>query len=114
MLRRISQCVMPRTDCSQGGWWITDDTGFPKKSRHSPGVTRQYCGMLGNKDNCQMAVSSRLQAIRAACPWPDSCTCPRTGRPTLNAAPRRVYQRMSASPHGHRSPSSNCARCSLR
>jgi SRSO17 transposase len=47
-------------DMSTGGFWIIDDTGFPKKGIHSAGVTRQYCGMLGKQDNCQVAVSVSL------------------------------------------------------
>ena len=39
---------------------VVDDTGFPKKGRHSVGVQRQYSGTLGGKDNCQVATSLHL------------------------------------------------------
>ena len=68
MLRRIAQWVIPKMDFSQGGWWIIDDTGFPKKGRHSVGVTRQYCGMLGKQDNCQVAVSLSLSCNQGSLP----------------------------------------------
>lgn len=60
MLRRVAQWVVPAMDFSNGGWWVVDDTGFPKQGTHSVGVTRQYCGMLGKQDNCQVAVSVSL------------------------------------------------------
>jgi SRSO17 transposase len=48
--------------------WIIDDTGFPKKGRHSVGVTRQYCGQLGKQDNCQVAVTLSLANHESSLP----------------------------------------------
>lgn len=42
------------------GAWAVDDTAMPKKGTHSVGVARQYCGVLGKQDNCQVAVSVSL------------------------------------------------------
>ena len=48
--------------------WIVDDTGFPKKGKHSVGVARQYCGQLGKQDNCQVAVSLSVANDQASLP----------------------------------------------
>lgn len=68
LLRRVCQWVVPKMDFTAGGWWIIDDTGFPKKGRHSVGVARQYCGMLGKQDNCQVAVSVSLASDQGSVP----------------------------------------------
>ena len=48
--------------------WVVDDTGMPKKGRHSVGVARQYCGVLGKQDNCQVAVSVSVAHEQASLP----------------------------------------------
>lgn len=93
ILRRMSQWVVPKMDLSGGGFWIIDDTGFPKQGKHSVGVARQYCGMLGKQDNCQVAVSISLATEQASVPvtyqlylpkeWAqDSKRCRKAGVPT--------------------------------
>lgn len=68
MLRRVAQWVVPAMDFGGGAWWIVDDTGFPKQGQHSVGVARQYCGMLGKQDNCQVAVSVSLACQAGSLP----------------------------------------------
>jgi SRSO17 transposase len=76
MRQRLQQCVsisdwsdrelLGRLACKLDGElpgveaFVLDDTGHPKKGRHSVGVARQYSGTLGRTDNCQVAVSLHL------------------------------------------------------
>jgi len=48
--------------------WIVDDTGFPKKGKHSVGVARQYCGQVGKQENCRVAVSLSVATWNSSLP----------------------------------------------
>jgi SRSO17 transposase len=50
------------------GAWVIDDTGMPKKGSHSVGVGRQYCGVLGKQENCQVVVAVSLVNATASVP----------------------------------------------
>jgi SRSO17 transposase len=69
VLAKISELVLPAiTQHGPLEVWIIDDTGLPKKGRHSVGVKPQYCGQLGKEANCQVAVSLSIANHFASLP----------------------------------------------
>ena len=68
IMGRVRDWVLPTLGIETGCYWIIDDTGFPKKGKHSVGVARQYCGQLGKQDNCQVAVSLSLASVQGSLP----------------------------------------------
>jgi SRSO17 transposase len=70
VLSKVQEMVLPVIERCGGPIeaWIIDDTGFPKKGKHSVGVARQYCGQLGKQDNCQIAVSLSVANHEASLP----------------------------------------------
>jgi SRSO17 transposase len=69
VLAKVCEMVLPAIErAGPIEAWIIDDTGFPKKGKHSVGVARQYCGQLGKQDNCQAAVSLSIANRHASLP----------------------------------------------
>ena len=66
VLAKIRETVLPGIGAIEAS--IIDDTGFPKKGKHSVGVARQYCGQLGKQDNCQTVVSLSVANRHASLP----------------------------------------------
>ncbi len=69
MLRQVRDYVLPAMQ-KKGPVtaWIVDETGLVKKGNHSVGVARQYCGRVGKKDNCQVAVSLSVATATGSLP----------------------------------------------
>jgi SRSO17 transposase len=69
VLSAVTDRVLPKLiEADDAVHWIVDDTGFPKKGRHSVGVARQYCGQTGKQDNCRVAVSLSIASERGSLP----------------------------------------------
>jgi SRSO17 transposase len=69
VMERIRAYAVPKIEVHGAiSAWIIDDTGFPKKGKHSVGAARQYCGQLGKQDNCQVAVSLSIANDHASLP----------------------------------------------
>jgi SRSO17 transposase len=69
LLAAVRAFVLPRMEKQAPiRAWIVDDTGIPKKGKHSVGVARQYCGELGKQDNCQVAVTLSVANDQASLP----------------------------------------------
>jgi len=105
VLAKVRELVLPSIERhGEIEAWIIDDTGFPKKGRHSVGVARQYCGQLGKQDNCQVAVTLSIANHHASLP-----VYQRSGRPTVRVGAKPVCPRRSPSKPSRPSRLSNCA-----
>ncbi len=55
-LRDQQQRVVARDHADREAIGIIDETGHPKKGKHTAGVKRQWCGNTGKLDNCVVSV----------------------------------------------------------
>lgn len=69
LMEAVRSYALPKLQsCGGITVWAVDDTGMPKKGTFSVGVSRQYCGVLGKQENCQVAVSVSVANEMASLP----------------------------------------------
>ena len=111
MLAAVAREVLPKLAHSdQPVWWIVDDTGLPKKGKHSVGVAHQYCGQTGKQDNCRVAVTLSIATHEGSLPvgfrlylpreWTDDeARCRKVGVPSeigFATKPQLAWQQIEA------------------
>ncbi|WP_079177338.1 IS701 family transposase [Streptomyces sp. MUSC 14] len=93
--RRICERMLPLIGPAA---WVIDDVSVPRDGRMSVAVAPQYCGALGKRANCQVAVSVHAATDAASCPlqWrlfvPEEWTSD-TDRRTATRIPPEVTHR---------------------
>ncbi|MEU3964788.1 IS701 family transposase [Streptomyces buecherae] len=95
VLRRICQRMLPLVAPVA---WVIEDVSLPKDGRMSVAVAPQYCGALGKRANCQVAVSVHAASDTASCPLQWRLFLPKewdadTGRRTATRIPPEVTHR---------------------
>ena len=111
MLATVAKAVLPKLVCGEAPvFWIVDDTGFPKKGKHSVGVAHQYCGQTGKQDNCRVAVTLSIATHEGSLPvgfrmylpreWTDDAArCRKVGVPSevgFATKPQLAWQQIEA------------------
>ncbi|GGW47546.1 hypothetical protein GCM10010381_36030 [Streptomyces xantholiticus] len=93
--RRICERMLPLITPMA---WVIDDVSLPKDGRMSVAVAPQYCGALGKRANCQVAVSVHAASDTASCPLQWRLFLPKewdadTDRRTVTRTPPEITHR---------------------
>jgi SRSO17 transposase len=92
----IRREVIPAVEPLQA--WVVDETGWLKQGEHSVGVSHQYCGAVGKKAHCQVAVELVVTDGEIAAPvggrlyLPETWTKDRTRRQQAGVPDEVVFQ----------------------